>query len=315
MRHHAPPVGAGSEAWDAGQRTTHRVHLYLSHERVHHRVGINLHDIVRPIALPLQERQFGHLGAIIGIEQHGLGRLSGFHSRHDRRILVLPAIKNRHGIAVTLALGSRQGVTGPIAHAIDIACLTMEVTVLHPIGDGIDDIPHIGDAVPRERAVAIVQIGHRGIGLTGFEPRGSGIERNSRIEAVLEPRAQLAHPAINHLFLVAPSAVTEVNHAWITPCGHCLTHDMTLLDKLVQRPALLVGNPLADIDMTVETCSHLAPPCGHTRKGARGLPIDLWSQEIDRSAREPCHRVAVNLVILPVGAGAGLHTILVGDSL
>ena len=90
---------------------------------------------------------------------------------------------------------------------------------------------------------------------------------------------------------------------------------MALLDKLSERPSLLVGYPLADIDMTVETRRHLAPPCGHTREGAGGLPIDLRRQEINGAACEPRHGVAVNLVILPVATWAGFHTILVGHGL
>ena len=85
---------------------------------------------------------------------------------------------------------------------------------------------------------------------------------------------------------------------------------MALLDELGQSPAFLVGHPLADVDVAIETGGYLTPPGGDSGKSASRFPIDLGCQKINGTASHPRHRVAVDLVILPVGAGAGLHTIL-----
>ena len=314
--HHAPPIGTCLEARHLGQGATHRVHLDLSHKHIHLLIGKDLHHIVDAVTIPLQGREFRYFTAVLGIEQDGLGGLTGHNTRHHWCILILPTVENGHGIAVTFPLVFRQRVRRPVTHTVDILLLAAEVLVLHAIGDGIDDISHIGNAVPRERAVTIGKIGDRLIGLVRPEPGRSGIQRYRRVEAVLEPCAQLTHLAVDDLLLVSPRAVAEIDHARIAACCHCLTHDTSLLDKLGKCPSLLIGNPLADEDVAVETRRHLAPPRRDTGKRARRLPINLRSQEIDGAARHPSHRVAVNLVILPVAAHrTRLHTIFVGYSL
>ena len=314
--YHAPPIGTRLKPRHLGQGATHRIHLDLSHKHIHLLIGKNLHHIVDAITIPLQGREFRYFTAVLGIEQDGLGGLTGHNTRHHWSILILPTVENGHGIAVTFPLVFRQRVRRPVTHAVDILLLAAEVLVLHAIGDGIDDIAHIGNAVPRERAVAIGKIGDRLIGLVGSKPGRSGIQRYRRVEAVLEPCAQLTHLAVDDLLLVSPRAVAEIDHTRIATCCHRLAHDTSLLDKLGKRPSLLIGNPLADEDVAVETRRHLAPPRRDTGKRARRLPINLRSQEIDGAARHPSHRVAVNLVILPIAAHrTRLHAIFVGYSL
>ena len=264
----------------------------------------------------MQGRQLYHLSTVLGEKQYGLVGLNGRGSRGDRGVLVLPAVENRHGITVTLALVSRQGVGRPIGHSVDICCLTTEILVLYPIRDGIDDIAHIGDAVPREPTVTIGKIGHGGIGLVGREPCRDGIKGNRGVEAVLEPDAQLPYLAINNLFLVPPVVVAEIDHARITAGSHRLTHDTSLLDILSKRPSVLIRQPLADENVTVELRRNLTPPGSNPGISTRRFPIDLWSQEVDSAARYPSHWVAVNLVILPVTAyGTRVHAIPIGNRL
>ena len=199
------------------------------------------------------------------------------------------------------------GIKIGIGEAQQILGLTAEIGIAHTIGNGIDGIAHIVDGIPAKGIALAAAIAHGAILHRRCYPLRCRTERRRVKHLRFEPSAQCPHLSIQGGIIVSPSGIFEIHHTQISG----IAHHLHLSGKFRQIPAGGVegGTRLANVDMAVEFFAYHPPPLGHFVEIPGSVPIHLRRNEVDGAARHPRHRVAIDLIVLPIHARAGVYTI------